>query len=755
MKQHVHSFSTMEFQVAVQTELLRGHSPRLCLHPMDMSAAGLVSGELIYVKQMLPSTQTRLPAVVIASLWPELSLKQNQASLHMPEISTLIPRKVMCLISQIRWLPVAESISLQVTKTRCNTSQRTLVAADDVLSHLEVAVEGTAVAAGTYFWCRTASGEEWIAQVTSIAISYRKDSARGNVPALGRVESKTDITIKLIQEPQTTNSDATADGISMQNQWFVHFMELAGSMVSGTLNSFPCTKALEVFSNELLHQRIDFLGRGDIFYVLSSGAFHIDCLKILAVSMINTKLADAELIRLRSQIASNSRPILFFSHFDAVRLLCSNSMPGHVRHVGTTFWKFLDSLPQLCPAIIGDVSVDIKTRGISMWTSVGCEFRSLDLKKRATLFAEVYANLTCIQKHSVRKVCQLQRKTKKRSYISTRSQARLEYLAGLKSKLQSLDYRRFSAEVTSVNRLPTCGSWEQSSTRAVESVRQMAATDWADIGGLEPVKNTLREILEWSSLVASITPCLNVVVPRGILLFGPPGCSKTMLARAVATEGGRKFMNVQGPALMSKWLGESERAVRHLFHQARACAPSIIFLDEIDAVTMRRSDGGSNDAAVESTATDRVLSQLLAEFDGIQLQADVLIVGATNRPDLMDPALLRPGRMDQLVYIPPPDIRYYGEILCLALKHTPISPSMSVFNMQDLIGSKCPAQFSGADLIEVARKATIFAVEENSTCVSLSHLETALTLSSPSIDRAMLLFYQNWVSLSAPIHLPF
>jgi len=166
---------------------------------------------------------------------------------------------------------------------------------------------------------------------------------------------------------------------------------------------------------------------------------------------------------------------------------------------------------------------------------------------------------------------------------------------------------------------------------------------------------------------------------NGLLLYGPPGCSKTLMARALATETSMNFLAVQGPELLSKWLGESERALQALFRRARAAAPCIIFFDEIDAIGSRR--GGQND----STTCERVLTQLLVEMDstvsgghassnqakGFRLANRVIVVAATNRPDLLDEALLRPGRLDKLLYVPPPDLSARQDILTLALQRTP------------------------------------------------------------------------------------
>ncbi|GIX63459.1 ATPase, AAA family domain containing protein [Babesia caballi] len=188
---------------------------------------------------------------------------------------------------------------------------------------------------------------------------------------------------------------------------------------------------------------------------------------------------------------------------------------------------------------------------------------------------------------------------------------------------------------------------------------------WEDIGGYEDVKTVLKECVEYPRTYSAAYEKMHVQTPRGVLLYGPPGCSKTLMAKAVATESHMNFISVKGPELFSKWVGESERAIRQLFRRARTNAPCVIFFDEMDSISVSRelSDSGG--------VGSRVLSQLLNEMDGINALKQVLVIGATNRPDLMDAALLRPGRLDRLVYIPLPDVRARKSIFSIYLKRLP------------------------------------------------------------------------------------
>jgi len=224
---------------------------------------------------------------------------------------------------------------------------------------------------------------------------------------------------------------------------------------------------------------------------------------------------------------------------------------------------------------------------------------------------------------------------------------------------------------------------------------------WDDIGGLEEVKHELREAVEWPLKYGKVFDYMNATPPKGILLYGPPGTGKTMLAKAVATESEANFINVKGPEFLSKWVGESEKAVRETFRKARTAAPCIIFLDEIDSIAPTR--GGEADGHV----TERVISQMLAEMDGLESLHNVVIIAATNRPDMIDPALLRPGRFDRLVKIPAPDLEARKKILQVHAKNKPLAPEV---NLDDI--AKRTEGYTGADLAAVVNEATMMAIRK-------------------------------------------
>ena len=231
---------------------------------------------------------------------------------------------------------------------------------------------------------------------------------------------------------------------------------------------------------------------------------------------------------------------------------------------------------------------------------------------------------------------------------------------------------------------------------------------WSDIGGLDNVKQQLREAAEWPLRFPELFERSGITPPKGILLFGPPGTGKTMLAKAVATESGANFIAVRGPEILSKWVGESEKAIREIFRKARQAAPTVIFFDEIDAIAPIR--GYTHDSGV----TERIINQLLAEMDGIVPLNKVVVIAATNRPDILDPALLRPGRFDRLIYVPPPDKGARVEILKVHTRSVPLAEDVSL----EEIAEKTEG-YTGADLEALVREATINAMRKAySTCDS-------------------------------------
>jgi len=225
---------------------------------------------------------------------------------------------------------------------------------------------------------------------------------------------------------------------------------------------------------------------------------------------------------------------------------------------------------------------------------------------------------------------------------------------------------------------------------------------WSDIGGLVEPKRELQEAVEWPLKYGALFAAAGAQAPKGVLLYGPPGTGKTLLAKAVATEAESNFISVKGPEFLSKWVGESERAVRETFRKAKAAAPCVIFFDEVDAITPTRGSGFG-----DSGVTERVISQILTELDGLEELHNVVVIAATNRPDLVDPALLRPGRFDRLVYIGPPDLAAREAIFAI---HTAGKPLATEVRLADL--AKKAEDFTGAEIASACNEAAMLAIRE-------------------------------------------
>ncbi|KAL7713420.1 Transitional endoplasmic reticulum ATPase [Entamoeba marina] len=225
---------------------------------------------------------------------------------------------------------------------------------------------------------------------------------------------------------------------------------------------------------------------------------------------------------------------------------------------------------------------------------------------------------------------------------------------------------------------------------------------WDDIGGLEHVKSELKEIVQWPVLHPDLFKEYGQPPSRGVLFYGPPGCGKTMMAKAVANECQANFISIKGPELLTMWFGESEANVRNIFDKARMAAPCVLFFDELDSIAQSR---GGNQG--DSGASDRVINQLLTEMDGMSTTKTVFIIGATNRPDIIDSALMRPGRLDQLIYIPLPDLDARVGVLQANLRKSPVSPDV---NLRDI--ANATQGFSGADLTAICQRAVKLAIRE-------------------------------------------
>ena len=267
-----------------------------------------------------------------------------------------------------------------------------------------------------------------------------------------------------------------------------------------------------------------------------------------------------------------------------------------------------------------------------------------------------------------------------------------------------------------------------------EVLVELPKITWDDVGGLEEPKHLVKESVEWPLVDPERFERLGITPPKGILLYGPPGTGKTLMAKAVASESNANFISVRGPQLLSKWVGESEKAIRQTFRKARQVSPTIIFFDELDSLAPGRTqDVGSN-------VSERVVNQLLTELDGLEEMEDVIVIGATNRPDMIDPALIRSGRFDRLVLIGEPNLEGREQILKIHTKNSPLAPDVSLRELAEVTEG-----YVGSDLENIAREAAMEALREDPDCeeIEMRHFRAALESVRPTITENLMDYYRR------------
>ncbi|RJU90091.1 MAG: AAA family ATPase [Candidatus Poseidoniales archaeon] len=263
---------------------------------------------------------------------------------------------------------------------------------------------------------------------------------------------------------------------------------------------------------------------------------------------------------------------------------------------------------------------------------------------------------------------------------------------------------------------------------------EVPEVSWEEVGGLLEVKDRLKESVEWPLTKPELFEHFGIKPPRGIVLFGAPGTGKTLLAKAIANEAQANFISIKGPELISKWVGESERAIREIFKKAKQSAPSIIFLDEFESIASMRSGGSASEG---SDVGNRVVNQLLASMDGVESLDGVIIVAATNRPEMIDPALLRSGRFERVLHVPPPDSGARETIFGIHSEGMPLSK----FSFKDILTGM--DGFTGADIEAVCREAALICMRANKKKVTKAHFEEAISRVRPTVTPDMLEYYQK------------
>jgi transitional endoplasmic reticulum ATPase len=267
-----------------------------------------------------------------------------------------------------------------------------------------------------------------------------------------------------------------------------------------------------------------------------------------------------------------------------------------------------------------------------------------------------------------------------------------------------------------------------------EVLVELPKITWDDVGGLPGPKKEVKESVEWPINSPEKFERMGINAPSGVLLYGPPGTGKTLMAKAVANETDANFISVRGPQLLSKWVGESEKAIRQTFRKAKQVAPTVIFFDELDSLAPGR--GGE----VGSNVSERVVNQLLTELDGLEEMEEVMVIGATNRPDMIDPALIRSGRFDRLVMIGEPDVEGREQILKIHTDDMPLSPDVSLRELAEVATG-----YVGSDLESIARESAIEALrqDEEAESVEMRHFRQAMDNVRPTITEDLREYYEE------------
>ncbi|WP_430503942.1 CDC48 family AAA ATPase [Haloparvum sp. PAK95] len=267
-----------------------------------------------------------------------------------------------------------------------------------------------------------------------------------------------------------------------------------------------------------------------------------------------------------------------------------------------------------------------------------------------------------------------------------------------------------------------------------EVLVELPKISWSDVGGLDDAKQQVKESIEWPLSDPEKFERMGVEAPKGVLLYGPPGTGKTLMAKAVANETNANFISVRGPQLLSKWVGESEKAIRQTFRKARQVSPTVVFFDELDSLAPARGQEQGNNVS------ERVVNQLLTELDGLEEMGEVMVIGATNRPDMIDPALLRSGRFDRLTMIGQPDVEGREQILEIHTEDTPLSPDVSLREIAEITDG-----YVGSDLESITREAAIEALRDDDDAqeVEMKHFRRAMESVRPTITEDILDYYED------------
>lgn len=769
---------------------------RLRVHPSDMREAGLIAGQIVVLKRHFPEFDKQ--GAVLRVIWPDPTAKRGSAGQFSPATEYSSPK---CKASDINAAHMTVEMcsgarartNVDPLTDRARLSQSKAELSSSMI-HLNVlsALYGSSVVEGMCFHFPV-SGSAVAMSLTvdshTAAATRSTESALEDTSAdLCCINSSTSISV--IHPRQQHNMAAACVPTTKY-----HLARPPGKSYADTLSQ----KNAQVGLGSLLVGRMDHT-KWVLRRIFDENSRTREKLGIntLRTPGLNTIGGD------RSLLSTSTSSILQTDEEDVERTAFNE---GPLTRCCWVDWGHLTMLANIDPVTVSDIlyhlsdhmkrsgaellvltnSVDKNTPAASykyqMHPAQCPQLKQLEASQLPIVghcttcssdVLEIMANLGIVRRisvqalgrsaklnnvlHTVRRFCPRMPELRAPEWTSLLTGSTLvDFQLGLRTNLLALlekEIVRFSAQGSKSPPLPMFAhnrlSIDRTESQSGASLSGQRTIGFHEVLGSADVKSALAEMVLRGGQNC-IYSQLGLHATGGVLLFGPPGCSKTLLARSIAQESNRHFAAIQGPQLMSKWLGESERAIRAVFARSRANAPSLVFIDEIDSIAYARSDSSSQTSARETSATNRILTQLLVELDGVTSSENVVVIAATNRPDLLDRALLRPGRLDRLIYCPPPDAACIEKLLrqSLAFHSTFASQSMDLSNIAKLASS---LHFSAAEVIGMMRASFMRAIECDSPNVLLEHFHHTLRNMKPVCTQQLLDFYSSWSNVAQNRH---
>ena len=656
-------------------------SNQLWLHSKTMTELGVKSGGFARV-------QTEIRSLILLVMRAPAAVPSNGAAVS-PETGGWLGSKEAELSLFIESVPLCDTITLNLCSSEATDGPIVdELSSDQVHGAFRALFQNSSVFIGMECKCRVAT----VSVIFTVVACHSKGST--DEPVVFFVSSATEI---ILDHPRTAHHGTPEEVMSIQQTLFVgesgtgKSYELHRIMSSSTVTSFPIS--------------LDSL---------------VPSVNVTSAGMVR------EAFRLAAALKSPAIVTI-----DDIDVVCGSGSAWNKQLMSTVLCDELDRV-----AATNVVVVATAASTVSLPEPVARRFHTVKQLSIPTSPSERLKVMEAIISRSLVKSLSAETLEMVSQNSHGFSQRDLAHMFKLASALAFERSKQFT--VSDEDLCQAASRTRPSTLRNFDT--QIPKVHWNDIGGSECAKKALQECVEWCLGKRNwMFVKFNLSPPKGVLLFGPPGCSKTMLAKALANESKMNFISIKGPEVFSKWVGDSEKAVRSIFHQARAAAPCVIFIDELDGMCGRRGHGG---------VSDRVISQFLTELDGLpamlsKSKESLLLVAATNRPENIDPAVLRPGRIDRKVFVGLPCVEEREAIASISFARIPIAADVSP--MQIAQGTE---GYTGAEVVAVCKEAAFAAVRESlqATQIEVRHVAEALSRVQPRISTADVEWYKQWAA---------